>query len=177
LVDSFSTSDLITSLDSNRQNSIICGTLNESFSLAVIKTLVANKAYNAQVIGMPTWDGLKDLNKAELKGVPIIYTSPYNYPRTDKLGVSLTNKYRNKFLARPSDLVFKGFESIYHFTKLSIKHKENLIHNLSDKSFKLFNDFDFQPVKFMKENLQADYLENKKLYFIKKIDGLVKSVQ
>lgn len=176
LVDSFSTSDLITSLDSNRQNTVICGTLNESFSLSVIKTLSANKDYAAQVIGMPTWDGFKDLYKAELRGVDVIYTSPYNYPRTDKLGALITAKYRNKFLSRPSDFVFKGYESVYHFTKLAIKHKENLIHNLSDKSFKLFNEFDIQPIKFKKESLQADYLENKKLYFIKKIDGQIKSV-
>lgn len=176
LIDSFNTADLMTSLDSNRQNTVICGTLNESFSLSVIKTLSANRDYATQVMGMPTWDGFKDLNKTELKGVDIIYSSPYYYPRTDKLGTSITAKYRNKFLSRPSDFVFKGYESVYHFTKLAIKHKENLIHNLSDKSFKLFNDFDIQPIKFKKENLQADYLENKKLYFIKKVDGQIKSV-
>jgi hypothetical protein len=176
LVDSFSTADLINSLDSNRQNTVICGTLNESFSMSVIKTLSANKEYGAHVIGMPTWDGFKDLTKSDLRGVEIIYTSPYNYPRTDKLGALITAKYRNKFLSRPSDFVFKGYESVYHFTKLSIKYKENLINNLSDKSFKLFNEFDIQPIKFKKENLQADYFENKKLYFIKKLDGQIKSV-
>lgn len=177
LTDSFSTADLIISLDSNRQNTVICGTLNENFSMSVLRTLIANKAYSSQVIGMPTWDGFKDLNKSELRGIEIIYTSPYNYPRTDKLGSLITAKYRNKFLSRPSDLVFKGYESVYHFTKLLIKHKENLIHNLSDKSYKLFNEFDIQPIKLKKENPQTDYLENKKLYFIKKIDGQIKSIQ
>ena len=176
LVDCFSTSDLLMNLDSNRQNIIICGTLNESFSISIIKTLSANKDYNTQVIGMPTWDGLKDLSRPDLKSVDVIYSSPYNFSRTDKLGITITNKYRNKFLSRPSDQVFKGYESMYHFTKLAIKHQANLIHNLSDKSFKLFNDFDIQSVKLKKENLTADYLENRKLYFIKKVDGQVKSV-
>ncbi|MCX6205587.1 MAG: hypothetical protein NTZ19_04960 [Bacteroidetes bacterium] len=176
LIDSFSTADLLSSLDSNRQNIIICGTLNEPFSISIIKTLSANKDYTTQVIGMPTWDGLKDLTKPELKGVDVIYSSPYNYSRTDKLGLTITTKYRNKFLSRPSDQVFKGYESVYHFTKLAIKHQANLIHNLSDKSFKLFNDFDIQPVKLKKESLQPDYLENRKLYFIKKVDGQIKSV-
>jgi ABC-type branched-subunit amino acid transport system substrate-binding protein len=176
LVDSFNTADLISSLDSNRQNTIICGTLNENFSVAVIKTISANRDYHVQVIGMPTWDGLKDLTRPELKGVEVIYSSPYNFSRTDKLAVSITNKYRNKFLSRPSDQVFKGYESLYHFTKLAIKHRENLIHNLSDKSFKVFNDFDIQPVKFKKENWQPDYQENRKLYFIKKVDGQIKQV-
>jgi hypothetical protein len=125
---------------------------------------------------MPTWDGLKELSRSDLKGVDVIYSSPYNYSRTDKLGLAISTKYRNKFLSRPSDQVFKGYESVYHFTKLAIKHQGNLIQNLSDKSFKVFNDFDIQAVKLKKENLIPDYLENRKLYFIKKVDGQVKMV-
>lgn len=174
LIDSFTTADLMNKLDSNRQNVVICGTLNEGFAMNVMKTLSANINYATQVIGMPNWDGFRDLLKPEYKTIDITYTSPYNYTRNDKLGLLLTTKYRNKFLSRPSDLVFKGYESFYHFTKLSIKHKDNLIHNLSDKSFKLFNDFDIQVVKFKKESKEPDYWENRKLYFIKKTDGQLK---
>lgn len=176
LVDSFSKADLLLNLDSNRQNIVICGTLNEPFSISIIKTLSANKDYSTQVIGMPTWDGMKELTRSDLKGVEVIYSSPYNFSRTDKLGKQITTKYRNKFLSRASDQVFKGFESVYHFTKLAVKHQANLVHNLSDKSFQLFNDFDIQPVKLKKENFSPDYLENRKLYFVKKVDGQIKSV-
>jgi hypothetical protein len=144
--------------------------------MSVIKTLGTNINYATQIIGMPNWDGFRDLSRPEMKGIDILYTSPYNYARTDKLGVYITTKYRNKFLSRPSDLVFKGYESFFHFTKLWLKHKENLIHNLSDKSFKLFNEYDIQPVKFKKENKEPDYWENRKLYFIKRVDGQVKLV-
>ena len=174
MIDSFSTADLLNKLDSNRQNIVICGTLNEGFAVSVIKTLSANHNYAAMVISMPNWDGFKYLTKPEYKSVNVFYTCPYNYTRTDKLVLYLTTKYRNKFLSRPSDLVFKGYESFYHFTKLSLKHQDKLIHNLSDKSFKLFNDFDIQPVKFKKENKEPDYWENRKLYFIKKADGQIK---
>ncbi len=176
LIDSFITTDLLIKLDSNRQNIVVCGTLNEGFAMSVMKTLSANLNYSTQVIGMPNWDGFRDIVKPEFKAVDVLYTSPYNYPRTDKLGLYLSNKYRIKFLSRPSDLVFKGYESFYHFTKLWIKHRDNLIHNLSDKSFKLFNDYDIQPVKFKKENKDPDYWENRKLYFIKKVDGQLKLV-
>jgi hypothetical protein len=176
LIDSFNTTDLLNKLDSNRQNIVVCGTLSEPFAMAVIKTLNANNNYATQIIGMPNWDGFRDLGRTEMKGIDIIYTSPYHYSRTDKLGTYLTTKYRNKFLSRPSDLVFKGYESFFHFTKLWLKHKENLIQNLSDKSYKLFNDFDIQPVKFKKENKSPDYWENRKLYFLKKVDGQIKLV-
>lgn len=175
LVDTFTTVDFISGLDSNKQNILICGSLNESFGIAVMKTASANRDYNCSVIGMPTWDGFKDLGKSELKGIELIYSSPYYFPRTDKTSQLIISRYKNKFLSRPSDQVLKGFESMYHFTKLLLKYKDDLIHNLSDKSFKVFNDFDIQPIKFKRENLQADYLENKKLYFIKKVDGQIKS--
>lgn len=175
LADSFNTADLMSKLDSNKQNVVVCGTLNEPFGLSIVKALANNKDYSSTVIGMPTWDGFKDLGKPELRGVEIIYSSPYYFPRTDKTSLQITSRYRNKFLARPSDQVFKGFESMYHFTKLLIKYQSELVHHLSDKSFKLFNEFDIQPIKFKKENLQPDYLENKKLYFIKKLDGQIKS--
>ncbi len=175
LVDTFATADLMVSLDSNKQNVLICGTLNEPFGTAVMKTLSANRDYNCTVIGMPTWDGFKDLGKSDLKGVELIYSSPYYFPRTDKTSQLIISRYKNKFQARPSDQVLKGFESMYHFTKLLIKYKQDLVHNLSDKSFRVFNDFDIQPIKFKRENLQADYLENKKIYFIKKLDGQIKS--
>lgn len=176
LIDSFSTVDLLNKLDSNRQNIVVCGTLSESFAMSVIKTIGANINYATQIIGMPNWDGFRDLSRPEMKGIDILYTSPYNYSRTDKLGMYITTKYRNKFLSRPSDQVFKGYESFFHFTKLWLKHKDNLIHNLSDKSYKLFNDFDIQPVKFKKENKGPDYWENRKLYFIKRVDGQIKLV-
>lgn len=176
MVDSLNQQSLLAGLDSNRNNVLICGSLNEPFGTAIVKAMADNKDYKATVIGMPTWDSFKDLTKPEYKSVEIIYSSPYFFPRTDKTAVSISNKYRNKFQSRPSDQVFKGYESMYHFTKLLIKHKEAFLNNLSDKSFKVFNEFDLQPIRFKRENPIADYLENKKIYILKKLDGQVKPV-
>lgn len=176
MVDSLNQQTLLTSLDSNRNNVLICGSLNEPFGTAIVKTLADNKDYKGTVIGMPTWDGFKDLAKPEYKGIEIIYSSPYHFPRTDKIAISISNKYRNKFQARPSDQVFKGFESMYHFSKLLIKHKEAFLNNLSNKSFKVFNEFDIQPIRFKRDNPIPDYLENKKIYILKKLEGQIKPV-
>ncbi len=179
LTDSFSTKQLLSAMDSTKNNIVICGTINEAFGGRLIKTLNVSKNYPAIAIGMPTWDGIREVNKAaafESKGIEVVYSSPYNFSRSDKLGAWLTTNYKEKYFARPSDWVFKGFESMYHFTKLLLKYNDDFINHLSDKEAKLFNDFDIQPVKLRKENTVPDYLENKKLYFIKKQDGVVKSV-
>ena len=172
LPDEFTPEQVTTNLDSTRKNILVCGTLNEAFGMNLVKAVSSSKNYRSVIMGMPTWDGIKDLGK----DAEIIYSTPYNFSRTDKLSVQLTNKYRAKYAGRPSDMVFKGFESMYHFTKLLLKYGNGLINNLSSKEYKLFNDFDIQPVNPDKENFMPDYLENKKIYFIRKLDGQVKSI-
>lgn len=173
LTDSFTTGQVIGYLDSSKQNIVICGSLNENFGANLVKALSESKKYKSIAVGMPTWDALRSVNR----NVEIIYTTPYHFIRTDKLGLDLTNIYRNNLSGRPSDMVFKGFESVYRFSKLLIKHEGELIKNISDKGFKLFNDFDIQPVRPYSSNPNAvDYLENKKLYYIRKIDGQIRSV-
>lgn len=157
-------------LDSTRTNIILCGTVNEGFGINLVKSVAANKSYKSIVLGMPTWDAIKDLGK----GTEIIYSTPFNYNRTDKLLQSISTQYRNKLQGRPSDMVFKGFESLYHFGKLLLKYPNNLASQLSDNSFKIFNEYDFVPVL---QNGEISYLENKKLYFVRKSDGIIKSVQ
>lgn len=172
LTDSFTTQQVTAYLDSTKRNVVICGTLNEGFGLLLSKALSSSRQYPAVVIGMPTWDALRDIGT----GIDMVYTTPYNYFRQDKLSSQLSEKYRARFAGRASDLVFKGFESLYRFATLLLKYGERLKDHLSDKENKVFNDFDIQPVSAGKENPSTEYLENKKLYLIRKVDGKLKSV-
>lgn len=171
LNDSFAVSDVTDKLDSTKQNIIICGTLNESFGISLARVLAASKNYRSVTMGMPTWDNIRDISK----DIEIVYTTPYNFLKNEKLNADLAAKYKLRFLGRPNDMFFKGYESMFHFSKLLIKNGISLIGTLSDKDYKLFNDFDIQPVK-SKETTETDYLENKKIYFIRKVDGQVKSI-
>ena len=172
LTDSFTTQQVTAYLDSTKRNVVICGTLNEGFGLLLSKALSSSKQYPAVVIGMPTWDALRDIGT----GIDMVYTTPYNYFRQDKLSSQLSEKYRARFAGRASDLVFKGFETMYRFSKLLIKYGPELKNNLSAKEFKLFNDFDIQAVTAEENNAVTNYLENKKLYLVHKQDGKLKSV-
>lgn len=176
LTDSFTMADLRKHLDSSKTNIIITGTVNELFGLRMVKTLATLKNYKTTAIGMPTWDGIKELNREDCKGVEIIYTTPYNFSRTDKTGTWINNIYKAKFFGRPSDMVFKGYEMMYRLTKLYSQQQSNFINSLNNKTFTVFNEFDIQPEKNNKQNQLPDYLENKKLYFIRKLDGVNKLV-
>lgn len=172
LPDSFTARQVTDYLDSSRQNIVVAGSLNEDFGIELSKALSSSKSYNTIAIGMPTWDGLRDISK----NLEIIYSSPYNFTRVDKISLQLFEKYKTKFAGRPGDMVFKGFESMYRFTKLLLKHGDSLTAHLSDKDYTIFNNFNIQPVRANKETVLPDYLENKKLYFIRKMDGKIKSV-
>jgi hypothetical protein len=175
--DVFNPQEVISHLDSTRKNVVIGATLNESFAGNIVRTLSSFKtSYESVAIGMPTWDNMRELNRSDTRGVEIVYSTPYNYQRNDKFLGKLAASYKKKTNGRASDVVFKGYESMYHFTKLYLKHGANFISNLSDKDFKVVNDFDIQPTKARKENPAPDYLENKKLYFIRKLDGQIKSI-
>jgi hypothetical protein len=176
LKDDFSPAELQTYLDSTRTNVFFVASPLETFGEKVVKALGTHQAYEATVIGMPTWDGIREFNRHDNENVEIIYSTPFSYSSNKTLYADITKSYKAKFSSRPSDMVFKGFETAYHFTKLLTKHGNNLVNNLSDKDFTVFNTFDIQTVKLNKSSIKPDFLENKKLYFVKKREGYVVSV-
>ena len=126
-------------------------------------------------MGMPTWDGIKEFSKAEFRGPEIIYSTPFYNTRTDKVSTSINNHFNTVMFARPSDMVFRGYEVTWKFAKLLSLYKQDLASNLGNKQFQVFTDYDVQPV-INKRTSTLDYFENKKLYFLKWQDGYIKAV-
>ncbi|MBX2930424.1 MAG: hypothetical protein KF781_00595 [Chitinophagaceae bacterium] len=182
LSDSFSTNQLRNALDSTKNNVVICGTVNENFGIRLVNSLTALKNYSSIAVGMPTWSGIKDFNKPSMdeitKGIEIIYSTPYNFKRGEGFGKYLTDIYREKFYARASDWFLKGYEITYNFCHLLVKYPTDFITYLaSDTTFKIFTDFNIQPILNKNATPSIDYFENKHLYFIKKQDGAIKSIE
>ena len=161
--DSIFFSDLAPYLDSTKQNILLCGSLKESFGTALVKILSENPAYKSTVIGMPTWDGDKSIN---LPNVEIIYASPYYFNGNEKLLKQLTAAYKAKYLGRPSDQFFKGYETLLYFTNA-----------LFSTPMPVFNSFKLMPVYNSSIKIQIDYQENKNLYFFRKQNGQLKSAK
>ena len=163
VADSISFADLVPYLDSTKQNILLCGSLKESFGYSIVKLLNENPAYKATIIGMPTWDGEKSFN---VTNVEIIYASPFYFNGNEKLLKQLTAAYKLKYLGRPSDQFFKGFESMLYFTN-----------GLLSKPTPVFNSIKIMPVYNEDNKSQLDYFENKNLYFFRKQNGQIKSAK
>ncbi len=155
---------------------MICGSLNTTLAANVVHVLCDNTQYRTTLIGMPNWDALRKLNKLDCNSLEVIYSTPYNFSRTDSIGYRISREYREKFFARPSDMVYKGYESMYHFGHLLLDYKHDFMNHMSENKYIVSNSFYIRPV-ILSDNAQVPaYLENQNLYFIKKINGQVVSV-
>ena len=124
---------------------------------------------------MPTWDNL-DFTKPEMAGEEIIYTTPFYINPADTLVKEINQNYKVRFYSRPSDMVFRGYESVYRFGHLLSLHGRDLGGSIGEKKFKVFNDFNIEPVFLNRQSMMLDYFENKKLYFVHIMDGNVTAV-
>ncbi|HVW61128.1 MAG TPA: hypothetical protein VHC48_13855 [Puia sp.] len=176
LEDAFDATALTPYLDSATQTICIAGSLDEGFARMLCQGLAAvNKTYTSLVIGMPTWDNI-DFARPEFSGEEIVYSTPFYINPADSLVRSIQQYFKTKFFSRPSDMVFRGYETIYRFSRQLLHTGKSLNGSLGEKKFKVFTDFNIEPVFLNRQNMTLDYFENKKLYFIKKLDGNVTGV-
>jgi len=178
LNDNFSDEDVLMHLDSAAQNIILCGSLYEIFGRSLIKTLNDNgTTYPIVLIGMPTWNGMSGTTGSSAENIQIVISTPYNYlPGSNKYLDTIANEYKLSYYSRPSDMVLKGYETMYHFTKLMQAYPDSFINKVSDTSYKVMNEYKFQPVRLSQTSFVPDYLENKKIYFIKISNGKIQSI-
>lgn len=162
-------------LDSNRRTVIIAGSLDESFAKTVTDASFAiHKTYPLILIGMPNWDGFKIFTaKNAYKDFPVRFTTPYFNSKSSSFSNLLTGEYMKRYKAKPSDMAFKGFETAYMFTKLFLKYPNDFLSHINDRSFIIFNEYNFRPVYLKKNARNPDYLENKHLYVMRIMNGMV----
>jgi hypothetical protein len=176
ITDSTSADEITSYLDTTLNTICVAGSLDEAFGKKLLSNLVSlyNKGYKSSIIGMPTWDGVS-VSKSDYKGPEIIYSNPFYNSKMDKVSKGIVTVFNKIMSARPSDMVFRGYETTLRFTKILLQYGTDFASNLSNKQNKIFTDFDIQPV-LNKQTMDLDYFENKKLYFLKWQDGVIKAI-
>jgi hypothetical protein len=160
-------------LDSNRNSVIIGGSLNESFAgeLAAFAQSISKK-YRIKLMGMPNWDGFKAItNNKKLKDFPVYYTTPYFNNKWDAFSKRIKEQYARRYKHNPSDMAYKGYETVFLFSKLLSRHPNDFMSHLNEHPYKVFTDYKFKPVFIDRKDGLPDYFENKNLYVIKIING------
>ena len=162
-------------LDSNRQTVIIGGSLDETFATSLTAACYdLYETYPITLIGMPNWDNFKALMKKDaFEDFPVYFTTPYFNTKWDAYSKMVNNAYTKKYKAKATDMVFKGFECTYLFTKLATKYPGDVMGHLNEKGTKVFSEYNFKPVMLKKEATFPDYFENKHVYFVRLMNGAI----
>ncbi|RYY68233.1 MAG: amino acid ABC transporter substrate-binding protein [Chitinophagaceae bacterium] len=160
-------------LDSNKNSVFIGGSLNEAFAgeLAAFAQSI-NKTYRSKLIGMPNWDGFKSIsNNKKLKDYPVYYTTPYFNNKWDGFSKKIKEVYLKKYRGVPSDMTYKGYETVFLFSKMLTRNPTDFMSHLNEQPYKIFSEYRFKPVFNDKDSEVPDYFENKNLYLIKILNG------
>lgn len=163
-------------LDSNRLNVIVAPSLNTTTAQKIVKMLstLAPK-YRTAVFGMPTWETI-NFSKTEFKSVDVWYGTPFlTSSGNSLLNDEFNKKYKELTNSKPGDMAYRGYELTFRYVRTLSQYGPTFLGHINDYKFKLFNDFEFEPVS-LRENGAVDYLENQKIYFIKKTDGAIRTI-
>lgn len=173
-----SISALTQKLDSTRKNIVIAGSLDLGFGTELWRQLSSiGETYPITLIGMPTWEDIREFSKPEFKNIEVVYTSPFSYSRSNKLLGEITTEFEANIESRPTDMFYRGYETMLRFALLLLDTKKDIASNLSRKGNYIFTPFDIQPIFLNRQNMTLDYFENKHLYFIKVNNGIKSVVQ
>lgn len=169
----FNTDDLIPLLDTNKTNVLIVGSLEDEFAVQFVKAVAAYpKKGIIQVIGMPGWDGMKELQGKSYAGIPVYYTTGFYVPAGHKWAGNMDEKIKSITGVKPSLSLYKGFELTFYFVNILAEYGVIKGSNMDLMPFKVLNDFDFRPVKWSPMSAVPDYYENKRIYFVRRLNGV-----
>lgn len=158
-------------LDSTKENIIIGASLDEEFASGLASMAASlQKKYRIKLIGMPNWEtfnAFTNPKKTSNGEFPVYFTSPYYNYKIDHYSRMIQDVYLKKFKGKPSDFAYKGFETVFVFSKLLSMYPENFMGHLNDYAYKVFSEYHFRPVFLNKNAARPDYFENKNLYFLK----------
>jgi len=177
LNDDFDSTQLMQHLNPDRMTACVIASFDLNFGLTISQQLASLiNEYPVTVVGMPNWDMINEFSKPEYKNLEIVYGTPFYIANTNVVANNIQDHFKHRFYSRPSDMVYRGYETMLRFGKLLLLHGSNLSSSIGEKKFIVFNDFDIQPVFNNKDNPTLDFFENKKLYFIKKVNGAVTGI-
>jgi hypothetical protein len=161
-----------TRIDTNYNTTIVLGILDASATYNMLKALqpLASRR-KLKIYCMPTTEAVKALNKTdEFPGMTIYYTTSYIIDRITPASLHITREYKSRMGSAPTDVVYKGFESLYYFAHLLRKHGVPFNEKISDMSAGFITPYKIVPVK---ENGKLRFFENKFLYLVHYEDGVM----
>lgn len=159
-------------IDSNYHTTVVLGTLSPRVSYKVLKKLVPlAKETRLKVFGMPTMEMINALGKtSSFPGIKIYYTTAFVKEKYSPATKYILRKYAQKMGGSPTDLVYKGFESLYFFANMLHSYGSPFNKRISDNQYSFLTPYKIMPIK---EATRFKYYENKYLYMLSYENGIM----
>ncbi len=158
-------------LDSNLTNIIVMPIVDVVYATQLLQQLSKSfPNYNFEVYGMPSWKGLSFLRKeGALPNIGITISSPFYFDVSNSAGKGFSDAFNEKYGGRPSELAYRGYETLYWYAYL-LQHYGTIFNDhYSDNGAAPFTRFD------MKLSTDRDgspqYYENEHVYLYRYQSG------
>lgn len=172
LPENFTTQDIHPQIDTTKTNVFVAGSLDDKFGAGLIQVLNSfPKKGLLNVVGMPNWENLKEIQLTKYAGLPIFYSSSFYIAPTNTWAKEMEQIFKENIYTKPSLSVYKGFELTYYFASVFSKHARVYVEDPTDVIFTPLNDLAFKAVKTKGPEGPVDYFENKKLYLLRRLNG------
>jgi ABC-type branched-subunit amino acid transport system substrate-binding protein len=161
-------------IDTTKTNVFIAGSLDDKFGVSLVSALNSYpKKGLLNVVGMPNWENLKEIQLSKFAGLPIYFSSPFYISPTNSWAKEMDDLFKNNIYTKASLSAFKGFELTYYFASVFSKHGRVYVEDPADILFTPLNDLAFKAVKTKGPEGPVDYFENKKLYLLRRLNGII----
>lgn len=119
--------------------------------------------YKFEIFGLPSWNSLSGLKtKKYAANISIYISTPFYYDQQTAIGKKITNDYKATFGGTPSEMVFRGYETIIWYAYLLKEYGTVFNEHLNDISRSPFTTYNVTPT--LNDKNQIDYYENRFLY-------------
>lgn len=150
-------------IDTSGSNVVIVSVLEPGFADSLL-TELSGDFPNArfEVYGMPSWYVIDDLHdKSAFPNMGITLSEPFSYDQSAPLGKYVARRFKNDYGGKPSELVYRGFETLFWYASLLKKYGTIFNPNYSSVAAP-FTVYDMQLKKDKDDNIL--YSENTHIY-------------
>ena len=169
-------SEVAKHLDSTKSTTVIGGSLNNEFCVGLVKYLASVKnKYSSKIIGMPSWEGI-NFSGAAYKDYEILYTANYYNPKNTTRAKAIASTYKQDFKGNASDVVYKAYDVTAYFLSILRQYPNNIIGHINDGTEKVFTNPIYFPDYTDANDAYPNFYENKRVFFLKKVNGIVTRV-
>ena len=154
-------------LDSGETNVIVISVIDPGFADSLLQAFSNDfPGTRFEIYGMPSWYVIDDIHQdGALPNLSVNVTMPFNIDHTSPVGKYVARRYKSEYGGKASELVYRGFETMYWYASLLKEYGTIFNHNYEDISGAPFTKYDIKLKKDKDGNVL--YNENNHIYLYK----------